>query len=288
MPSATATRRSVPAPRKLRSSAPMTERFAIGGRPVGAGEPIYVIAEAGSNHNRDLDSREAPHRRRRGRRRGRSQVPDVLRQPDLLATHAPDRLAAGRVRQAGARADGGDLVASGLAAAAWPTTRREREIAFFSTPFDHQAVDELDAIGVPAIKIASFEIGDLPLIAHAAATGRPLIISTGMATLGEIEEALGAAAGRGRHKRRATPMHFDLSRAGAADQSDGDGHDGSGVPGPGRPLRSHDGHGGSVGCRGARRDRPREALHARPDDVRPRSLVLARARRAEDHGGRDS
>ena len=69
----------------------------------------------------------------------------------------------------------------------------ERGIDFFSTPFDHEAVRELAELGVPVLKIASFEIVDLPLIRRAAETGLPLLISTGMATLGEIEEAVGAA-----------------------------------------------------------------------------------------------
>ncbi|HWH24599.1 MAG TPA: N-acetylneuraminate synthase family protein [Candidatus Limnocylindria bacterium] len=74
---------------------------------------------------------------------------------------------------------------------------RGRGIDFFSTPFDHEAVAELDALDVPALKIASFEIVDLQLIRAAAATGRSLLISTGMATLGEIEDAIHAAQDAG-------------------------------------------------------------------------------------------
>ena len=64
-----------------------------------------------------------------------------------------------------------------------------------STPVRPRRGRELDALDVPALKIASFELVDLPLIRIAAATGRPLIISTGMAVLGEIEEAIRAAVG---------------------------------------------------------------------------------------------
>jgi sialic acid synthase SpsE len=67
-----------------------------------------------------------------------------------------------------------------------------REIHFFSTPFDHAAVDGLASLGVPALKIASFELVDLPLIRKAAGAGVPIVLSTGMAVYGEIEDALGA------------------------------------------------------------------------------------------------
>jgi sialic acid synthase SpsE len=170
--------------------------FAIGERLVGAGEPTYVIAEIGANHNRDLDvARElidmaaeagadaVKFQTYSGSRIYSSKTPK-------FAYLAPitDKSPAELLEEISLPREWQPILAEHA---------RQRNVHFFSSPFDHEAVRELDELDVPVLKIASFEIVDLPLIRAAAATGRPLLISTGMTVLGEIEDALRAAAEAG-------------------------------------------------------------------------------------------
>jgi N,N'-diacetyllegionaminate synthase len=168
--------------------------FEIGGRLVGAGEPAYVIAEAGANHNRDLGmARELIDVA------AEAEADAVKFQTysgkDIYSSKTPkfEYLKDERSPQ--------ELLDEIALPREWQPKlaehARERGIAFFSSPFDTKAVDELAELGVPALKIASFELVDIPLISYAAAKGIPMIISTGMAVYGEIEDALGAVAEAG-------------------------------------------------------------------------------------------
>lgn len=171
----------------------MRRRVVIGERTIGEGAPVYVIAEAGANHNRDFDVAK------RLIDTAAAAGADAIK----FQTYSGDRIYSKRTPkisslQAVSEKPAHEVMEEISLPRDWQGLlaehARSHGIDFFSTPFDHQAVDELHEIGVPVLKIASFEIGDLPLIRRAAATGRPLIISTGMATLGEIEEALDAVA----------------------------------------------------------------------------------------------
>lgn len=170
--------------------------FEIGGRPVGGAAPAYVIAEVGANHNRDLDlARELiTVAVTAGADAVKFQTYDGAR---IYSRKTPkfaylegisDKSPADLLEEISLPREWQPILAE---------EARGRGIDFFSSPFDHGAVDELHALGVPVFKIASFEIVDLPLIRKAASTGRPLLISTGMARLGEIEEALEAAGEAG-------------------------------------------------------------------------------------------
>jgi sialic acid synthase SpsE len=174
------------APRSLDAS------FEIAGRMVGCGAPTYVIAEAGANHNRDIGlARElidvaseagadaVKFQVYSGRALYSSKTPRFRYLEGVSEKPASELLE----DIALPREWIGDLLAHA----------RTRNVQLFATPFDADAVEELREAGAPAMKIASFEIVDLELIATAAATGLPLILSCGMASYGEIDDALDAA-----------------------------------------------------------------------------------------------
>lgn len=177
----------------------MSEQITIGGRRVGAGEPVYIIAELSANHNQDFD--EALRLIRAAHAAGADAIKLQTYTPDTITIQSdlpPFRVGGGTLW------DGRTLYdLYGEAFTPWEWQPKLKQAAedlgmhLFSTPFDPTAVEFLEEMGVPAYKVASFELVDLPLIETIARTGRPMIISTGMASLGEIEEAVGAARGAG-------------------------------------------------------------------------------------------
>jgi pseudaminic acid synthase len=164
----------------------------IAGRRVGAGSPVYVIAELSANHNQNVD--EAVRLVQAASEAGADAVKLQTFTPDTITFRSdrPEFRVGGGTLWDGKNLH--DLYSEAYTPWEWQPKLKavadELGIALFSTPFDPTAVDFLEAMKVPAYKIASFEVVDLPLIEKIARTGKPIIMSTGMATLAEIAEAV--------------------------------------------------------------------------------------------------
>ena len=174
----------------------MSARVRIGERWVGDGEPCFVIAEAGANHNRDLGmARELIDVAARA---GADAVKFQTYSAETLYSKKTPRFT---YLEGVSDKDTWDLIKEIELPREWQAElaayAASKGIPFLSSPFDHRAVDELAALGVPAYKIASFEIVDLPLIAHAAAKQVPMILSTGLATYEDVADALEACRAAG-------------------------------------------------------------------------------------------
>ncbi len=173
----------------------MKNEFEIQGRRIGPGQPVYIVAELSANHGQKFE--RAVELIRLAHEAGADAV--------KLQTYTPDTLTMNSDRDAFRVGAGSlwagrtlyDLYTEAFTPWDWqPALKKaanELGLALFSSPFDFSSVEFLESMDVPAYKIASFELVDLPLIRRVAATGKPIVMSTGMATLPEIEEAVTAA-----------------------------------------------------------------------------------------------
>jgi N-acetylneuraminate synthase len=172
----------------------------IGNREIGRQHSLFVIAEMSGNHNQSLERAleivEAAAKSGAHALKIQTYTPDTMTLDlDEREFHIsdPKSLWAGTSLY--------KLYGEAYTPWEWhkPIFDRARELGMipFSTPFDDTAVDFLEDLEVPCYKIASFENTDLPLICRVAATGKPLIISTGMATVVELDETMRAARGAG-------------------------------------------------------------------------------------------
>lgn len=177
---------------------PTSPEITIAGRKIGAAHPPYVICELSGNHNGSLDRALA--------------MIDAAAETGCdaikLQTYTQDTLTID-CDKLDFRIEGGlwdgrtlyDLYKEAHTPFEWHEAMFKRAAAkgvtIFSTPFDETAADLLDDLSAPAFKIASFEVVDLPLIAYVAQKGKPMIISTGLANMAEIEAAVRTAQANG-------------------------------------------------------------------------------------------
>jgi N-acetylneuraminate synthase/N,N'-diacetyllegionaminate synthase len=176
---------------EARLAAGASPSFSIGRRTIGQGHPCFVIAEAGVNHNGDVD---LAHR-----------LVDVAAGVGADAvkfqTFEPEQLVSPLARKAEYQVANTGTSESQLemlrrlalphgALAPLAAHAAERGVLFLSTPFDEASADLLEGLGMPAYKIPSGEVTNHPFVAHLARKGRPVLMSTGMSTLAEVAQAV--------------------------------------------------------------------------------------------------
>ncbi len=173
-------------------------KLEINGRGIGAGFPVYVIAEMSGNHGHDFQ--QAVKIVEAAREAGADAIKLQTYRPDTITIDCdaePFRIK-GLIWE---RRKLYDLYSEAFTPWEWqPKLKSQAEslgLDCFSSPFDASAVDFLEGMGMPAYKVASFENVDLPLLRRIAQTGKPVIMSTGMATLAEIDEAVRTIRGSG-------------------------------------------------------------------------------------------
>jgi len=164
---------------------------------VGEGEPCFVICDAGANHDRKLSQAkeliDVAAEARADAVKFQTYSAETLYSKKTPRFSYLDNITAGQSTY--------DLIKSIELPREWQAELADysgrKGIMFLSTPFDKEAVDELYALGIPAFKWASFEIVDLPLLKYASGKGKPMLVSTGMCNLADIQEAVDAVLSSG-------------------------------------------------------------------------------------------
>jgi N-acetylneuraminate synthase len=177
----------------------MSNFITINNRKIGRGHPCYIVAEMSANHHHDFD--EAKRIIEAAAEGGADAI--------KLQTYTADTLTIDSNRDYFRVGEGTlwegrtlhDLYEEAYTPWEWQPKLKnfanDLGLDFFSTPFDDTAVDFLEEMDVPVHKVASFEIVHLPLLRKIAQTGKPIIMSTGMATLAEIDDAVRTIRGEG-------------------------------------------------------------------------------------------
>jgi pseudaminic acid synthase len=170
------------------------KQIEVDGRSIGRDCPVYIVAEMSGNHNQDFDRAVKIIEEAKG-----AGVDAVKLQTYTADTITVDSDAESFQVKGGTLWDGYTLYSLYEEAyTPWEWQPKLKEVAndlgldLFSTPFDFTAVDFLEEMGVPVYKVASPELIDIPLLKKIAATGKPILMSQGMATLAEVDEAVQA------------------------------------------------------------------------------------------------
>lgn len=180
----------------------MSDKIYIGKKVISVDSPVYIVAELSANHNQKLEDAYALIKA--AKESGADAIKVQTYTPDTITLCCDSELFKIQNESIWNGKYLFDLYKEAQTPWEWHEElmhyAQKNELDFFSSPFDKTAVDFLENLNVPAYKIASFELTDLPLIDKAAATGKPVILSTGMATFEEIDEAIRTVLSTGNEK----------------------------------------------------------------------------------------
>ena len=176
--------------------------LSLGSREVGDGQPVFIVAELSANHGARLDL--ALRTVEAAAAAGADAIKLQTYTPDTLTLKSDAEPFVVRTKNVWEGRTLHDLYAEAMTPWEWHAELKQAAealgLVFFSTPFDAGAVQYLEDLGADVHKVASFELTDLTLVEHVARRGHPMILSTGMASLGEIEEAVAACRSVGNHQ----------------------------------------------------------------------------------------